>query len=181
MLKLSASFGIAAASLLALSAAPAVAAPFTASYDFGGPATTGDVFSFDFEGVVNGNLIEGVSSLSNFSFGGVPIFDPDDAPPFGGGLSVVSGVDVLSFDGLENFFQANNDIFSDLIFFAGEAAFFQDVSDGGALFGGEVFSSGRWSVGPSATPIPTPALLPGLLGMGIAQWRKRNLAQSSEA
>ena len=31
------------------------------------------------------------------------------------------------------------------------------------------------------TPIPTPALLPGLVGMGVAAVRKRNLEQSDKA
>lgn len=32
----------------------------------------------------------------------------------------------------------------------------------------------------SATPIPTPALLPGLIGMGVAAWRKRKNEQSEQ-
>jgi hypothetical protein len=31
----------------------------------------------------------------------------------------------------------------------------------------------------TATPVPTPALLPGLVGMGIAAYRKRKLASST--
>nr|WP_277874268.1 PTPA-CTERM sorting domain-containing protein [Nodosilinea sp. FACHB-131] len=37
---------------------------------------------------------------------------------------------------------------------------------------------------PSTTPVPTPALLPGLIGMGIAAYRKRkpqSLAQPETA
>lgn len=31
-------------------------------------------------------------------------------------------------------------------------------------------------VGQAATPIPTPALLPGLIGLGLSVWRKRKAA-----
>jgi len=34
---------------------------------------------------------------------------------------------------------------------------------------------------PVATAVPTPALLPGLIGMGVAAWRKRKAAAASEA
>ena len=57
---------------------------------------------------------------------------------------------------------------------------------GTVLFGG-VSSSGidplttpkKWVV--ESTPVPTPALLPGLVGMGLAFARKRKLAQSETA
>ncbi len=186
MFKLSAGFGIAAASLLALSAAPAAAAQFTASYDFGGPATDGDVFTFDFEGMINGdneNLIEGVSSLSNFQLGGVSVFDPGDPGIFGGPFSVV--LDVLSFDGTANSFIATNPIATDVLAFQSG---FGAVVQSNAVFGpsgfsvSESFDAARWSVvSPPATAVPAPAPLPGIIGMGFALWRKRKLAQSDKS
>ncbi|MEM9485640.1 MAG: PTPA-CTERM sorting domain-containing protein [Cyanobacteria bacterium P01_F01_bin.116] len=186
MFKLSARFGIAAVSLLAFSAAPATAAQFTASYDFGGPATDGDVFTFDFEGVINSNddnLIEGVSSLSNFQLGGVPVFDPGDPGIFGGPFSVI--LDVLSFDGTANSFTATNPGATDGIAFQNA---FGALIQSNAGFGpsgfsiSESFDTDRWSVvGPPPTAVPTPATLPGvIIGMGFALWRKRNLAQSDQ-
>jgi hypothetical protein len=68
------------------------------------------------------------------------------------------------------------------------------------LFGGSVFSmvhvnapnnlqftghgqnaERTWAVVVSATPVPSPALLPGLCGFGIAVYRKRKLASFTEA
>jgi len=47
-------------------------------------------------------------------------------------------------------------------------------TEGAAGQGGlETFTADNLSFGTAATPIPTPALLPGLVGMGIAAWRKR--------
>ena len=185
MFRLSAGFGIATASLLALSAAPATAAQFTASYDFGGPATDGDVFTFDFEGVINGNddnLIEGVSSLSNFQLGGAPVFDPGDPGIFGGPFSVI--LDVLSFDGTANSFIATNPAATDGIAF--QTAFGALVQSN-AGFGpsgfsiSESFDTARWSVvEPSATAVPGPAPLSGVIGMGFVLWRKRRLVRSDK-
>ena len=187
MFKLSVGCGIAAASLLAFSASPAVAAQFTASYDFGGPATDGDVFTFDFEGVINGNnnnLIGGVSSLSNFQLGGVPVFDPADPGILGGPLSVI--LDVLSFDGTANSFIATNPGATDGIAFQTS---FGALVQSNAGFGpsgfsiSESFDTARWSVvEPPATAVPGPAPLSGIIGMGFALWRKqRKLEQSEES
>lgn len=46
-------------------------------------------------------------------------------------------------------------------------------------FGEFKFNSFTFDDEPTTTPIPTPALLPGLIGMGIAAWRKRK-GESSE-
>ncbi len=183
MFKLSIGFGIATASLLAFSAAPVAAAQFTASYDFGGPATDGDVFTFDFEGVLNSNddnLIEGVSSLSNFQLGSAPVFAPGDPGIFGGPFSVI--LDVLSFDGTANSFIATNPIATDVIAFQSG---FGAVVQSNAVFGlsgfsvSESFDSTRWSVvGSPATTVPGPAPLSGVIGMGFVLWRKRKLVGS---
>ena len=186
MFKLSAGFGIAAASLLTFSASPAAAAQFTASYDFGGPATDGDVFTFDFEGVINGdnnNLIEGVSSLSNFQLGGVPVFDPGDPGILGGPLSVI--LNVLSFDGTANSFIATNPGATDGIAFQTS---FGALIQSNAGFGpsgfsvSESFDTARWFVVASPpTAVPTPAPVPGLIGLGFAfLWHKRKLAQAAK-
>jgi hypothetical protein len=44
-----------------------------------------------------------------------------------------------------------------------------ESGEGGAYFP----TVNNFRVGTAATPIPTPALLPGLIGMGVAVWRKR--------
>jgi hypothetical protein len=38
----------------------------------------------------------------------------------------------------------------------------------------DVLNADRADVVPSGTPVPTPALLPSLIGIGVAAWRKRN-------
>jgi len=43
------------------------------------------------------------------------------------------------------------------------------------------FATAMLSSSGGATPVPTPALLPGLVGMGIAAYRKRKLASSANA
>jgi len=43
------------------------------------------------------------------------------------------------------------------------------------------FDNATFATPKAATPIPTPALLPGLVGMGIAAYRKRKLASSTSA
>lgn len=187
MLKLSIGFGIASASLLAFSAAPVAAAQFTASYDFGGLATDGDVFTFDFEGVINSNddnLIEGVFSLSNFQLGGVPVFDPGDPGVFGGPFSVI--LDGLSFDGTANSFIAINPAATDGIAFqTGFGALVQsNAGFGPSGFSiSESFDTARWSVvAPPVTAVPGPAPLSGIIGMGFVLWRKqRKLAQFDES
>ena len=183
MVKLSTGFGIAAASLLAFSAVPVEAAQFVASYDFGGLATDGDVFTFDFEGVLNSNdenLIEGVSSLSNFQLGGVSVLDPGDPGIFGGPFSVI--LDVLSFDGTANSFIAINPSATDGIAFqTGFGALVQSNAGFGpsGFSVSESFNTARWSVvSPPATAVPGPAPLSGIIGIGFVLWRKRKLVGS---
>ncbi|MEA5462100.1 PTPA-CTERM sorting domain-containing protein [Leptothoe sp. PORK10 BA2] len=176
--------GLAAASLLAFSASPASAGQFTGSYDFGGPATNGDIFRFEFDGTVNGNLIENVSNLGNFSLGGAPIFEPDN-PGFVVVPTPSSTENTLSFDGVgSNFLALVNLNPSDFrgfgfSFGSGEAKLSFSENTGGFLV--ESFDPNQFSVIDTTTAIPSPALLPGLIGMGFAAIRKRNLAQSDEA
>ncbi len=56
------------------------------------------------------------------------------------------------------------------------------VSGNGSTRQNQLFNSTFVNlIGTTPTPVPTPALLPGLLGMGIATLRKRKLASSSQA
>ena len=166
-------------SLLSFAAAPALAAPFTAFYDFGGLATDGDIFSFNLEGTVNSvdmNLIENVSSLSNFLLGGVPIFVPGDPGIFGGPFSTI--LDVLSFDGTANSFIATNPIATDVIAFQSG---FGAVVQSNAVFGpsgfsvSESFDATRWSVTSLAT-ISEPAPFTLLIIAGLAMLGTRRLS-----
>lgn len=178
MLKLSSYIGLAVASMVALSAAPATAVSFRASYDFGGPTTDGDVFSFDFDGIEDGNSIRNVDNLSNFVFGNREIFDPNILPA--GPIVVVNNE--LSRNGLLNNFVAVGTGGEDLLIFNDSTALLRDRFFGSALIQIESFDEARWSVvSTSATPIPTPALLPGVIGMSFAVLRKRNSIQSDDA
>ncbi|MEO1081469.1 MAG: hypothetical protein AAFY29_18045 [Pseudomonadota bacterium] len=171
---------ILALSASSFAAVPAAAAPFTAFYDFGGPATVGDIFSFDLEGTVNNdnmNLIGNVSSLSNFQLNGVPVFDPNDPGIFGGPFSVI--LDVLSFDGTANSFIATNPIATDVLAFQSG---FGAVVQSNAVFGpsgfsvSETFDATRWSITALATvsePTPlTHLIVSGLVLLGGRQLRR---------
>ncbi|MEM9384855.1 MAG: hypothetical protein AAGA68_07320 [Pseudomonadota bacterium] len=176
MLQRMAGVGLVAGCLLALAPPPTEAAAFVGSYDFGGPVTDGDVFTFTFEGVisaVDNNLIEGVSFLSNFELGGMPLFDPADPGIFGGPLSVILAE--LSFDGTANSFTATNTDATDVIAFqTGFGAVLQ--SNAGFGPGGfsvsESFDPARWSV-TVATAVAEPTPLTLLACGGLAWSTKR--------
>ncbi|MEM1145140.1 MAG: hypothetical protein AAGI88_21350 [Pseudomonadota bacterium] len=163
-----------------------IAGPFTASYDFGGPATDGDTFTFDFIGMVSSvdsNLIEGVSALSNIQLGGIDVFLPGDMGPFGG--PIIPFGDVLSFDGTANLFFALNPFVTDVIEFQeGTARVLSNAEFGPSGFLiSESFDPTRWSVlEPSVTarvPAPSPLLM--FIGAGLVFcYRKvENRAQKS--
>ena len=56
-----------------------------------------------------------------------------------------------------------------------------NLQTSGGSFSPTVNVSGTFANLTEVTPVPTPALLPGLLGMGLATLRKRKLASSSQA
>lgn len=167
--------------IIILSPSASVAIPFTASYDFGGLATTGDVFSFDFDGAVNNsdtNLIEGINSLSNFRLGGISIFDPADPGIFGGSFSVI--LDVLSFDGTANSFIATNPAATDGIAFqTGFGALVQsNAGFGPSGFSiSESFDAARWSV-VSHVEVSEPSPLILLCGAILLMFWKRSRENS---
>ncbi|MEM1145139.1 MAG: hypothetical protein AAGI88_21345 [Pseudomonadota bacterium] len=150
-----------------------IAGPFTASYDFGGPATGGDIFTFDFNGTINSvdsNLIEGVTALSNFRLGGVDVFSPGDPGIFGGPITTLLGL--LSFDGTANNFIATNPGAADAVAFQTS---FGALVQSNLAFGpsgfliSESFDPTRWSVRElsvtARVPAPSPLLL--LFGAGL--------------
>ncbi|MBE9031303.1 PTPA-CTERM sorting domain-containing protein [filamentous cyanobacterium LEGE 11480] len=73
-------------------------------------------------------------------------------------------------------------------FFRGDGRIFFNNDDfgGNPPFRAAAFST-AWSsrspvnIQPAADPVPTPAMLPGLFGMGVAAWRKRRSASTQQS
>ena len=88
--------------------------------------------------------------------------------------------------GLPNFFGINGPLFS----FNSGRVFGVGINTSQSFVLGSVVPSARlnaatltYATATRSTPVPTPALLPGLVGLGAVAWRKRkaNLAASVEA
>jgi hypothetical protein len=155
-------------------------------------ASFGFTYTLNSGSVLSGNLIGDlqpnndtvfVSAVTQAKFNGV--FGP--SLPFVQALSTFLGGPptpaTVSFSGLTmNIIACNDPTCSD------EGFLFDDGSaTGDPLYTGsasysdfpfETFDRSRWSLSP--TSIPTPALLPGLIGMGIATLRKKRNSDQSQ-
>lgn len=66
-----------------------------------------------------------------------------------------------------------SDIFYSSLDVTGAFRFGAEVIGEGVLFAQHINSNGTWTIDLEAKPVPTPALLPGLLGLGFGVLKKR--------
>lgn len=98
--------------------------------------------------------------LSNILFG----YSSDPLAPVNDPLAVANFDRINTFLGADILIPGMPSVLDDLLI-SNEHAYI-DFSSGGTFVNGAVTYS-------APTPIPTPALLPGLIGIGVAAWRRK--------
>jgi hypothetical protein len=80
------------------------------------------------------------------------------------------GFDIVTLNGVNLAFAAS-----------GSTLYSVDLTSGAATGLGTIAAGSDSFIGLTATPVPTPALLPGLIGMGLAAWKKRQGLQAKDS
>lgn len=85
-------------------------------------------------------------------------------------FGALGGFDIVTRNGVNSAFAVTgSDLYS------------VDLASGAATGLGKIGNANDSFIGLTATPVPTPALLPGLVGMGLAAWKKRRGQQSGDS
>lgn len=164
----------AAAIGLSVGVAPAQAISFNATSNFQGNYTD---FTFTGEDSNADGFLDGfeISAFSGVTLSGL-------GSDFNGTYDVLGRV-IESTNFFSRFSLATlswESTFDNGVNFSPQVIF--DTSDGSLPISGPgiIVGSGVWTYSRTSTPVPTPALLPGLIGMGIGTLRKKRKGKAAE-